>query len=543
MDNLIKDMTELLKFRDDRLQFIVSSRRITPDVSIMDYLKIHYIFIKPEQAKYVFGSVTIDSKLYGGRKYDPYHSLTEKHVRELYDHNIGVSLNLTNHFFDKKAYEDSLPLLEQFHSPDNSIIITNDELAKNIKRDFPDYKLKASIIKNIRNIKRLENAFELFDYVTLPMDMNDDDEFLNSISQKEKVILFGNANCAYTCPARTCYYGFSQYNRGEEETSVCSKETMPRLDCGPVYFDVEKLADMGFTHFKLIPLFFEEADRITKHFSWKKKSETNYYKKPDAFVVSYPKSGRTWLRFILANYLNSLYKLDLNIDLHNFFHLLPNDTDDEIKGLKGFNFYHNDKIPFILFTHKRNNEIDYSGKTIFLLRSPYDIMVSDYFQQAEHLNRYKGSIKEFIRNEKTGINKLCDFFNSWSKTIHKKSAFVLSYEELTQTTDQVIETLLHYLDIKIEKDILKTSIISSNFNTMQNLEKKEGLSSDRTYNRDNVNALRMREGKTGAYKKYLDEEDIRYITSILREKLEKNVLKQLIKHDCMRDLYIPKVHS
>jgi hypothetical protein len=534
MGNIIKDRTGLLNFRDDRLKFIVSSRRITPDVSIMDYLKIHYIFIKPEQITHVFGSVTINSRLYGGRKYNPYNSLNEKHIRELYDNGIGISLNLTNHFFDKRSYEESLPLLEKLHSPKNSVIITNDELAKNIKKDFPYYKLKASIIKDIKTLEALKRTLQLYDYVTIPMEMNDDDDFLNSIPQKEKVILFANANCAYSCPTRTCYYGFSQYNRGEKMTSFCSRGSVPRLDTGPVYFDLRKLADMGFSHFKLVPSFGEEADYVTKQVSWTKETETNYYKKPEAFIVSYPKSGRTWLRFILANYINSLYNLNMNINLHNFFHLLPNDTNDEIKGFKGFNFYNNDEVPLILFSHKKYNEIGYRGKTIFLLRSPYDIMVSDYFQETEHLGHYKGSINDFIRDEDKGIKKLCNFLNDWAAEMNNEQAIILSYEELSENTYKTVEKFLRYLDIAIDKNKLQYSIKKSNFAVMQEAEKQMGLPSEKKYNLENSDALRMREGKTGNYNKYLNTDDVFFINSVLIKELNTNVLKLLKEHGCIK---------
>ncbi len=535
MDNLIKSKIELIKFRDDKLKFIVSSRNITPNVSIIDYLKVHYIYLTPEQIKHVFGSVTTPSRLYGGRTFRTYKSLTDMHVKELNKHNIGVSLNLTNHFFDKESYEESFNLLEKYHSPKNSLIITNDELAKNIKIDFPGYKLKASIIKNIMNVNRIENAYEIYDYVTLPMDCNDDDEFLNSIPEKGRIILFANANCAYKCPARTCYYGFSQHNRGEEITSICSKETMPRLDHGPVYFNVEKLSDMGFNHFKLVPLFFEEADNVTKFFSWKKTKEGNeqYYKIPDAFVVSYPKSGRTWLRFILANYFNYLFKLNLKIDLHNFFTLLPNDNSDKQKGLKAYAFYDRQELPFILFSHERKDTGKFKGKVIFLIRSPYDLIVSDFFQQTEHLNSFNGGIKDFIRDNKKGMPRLCSFLNKWVDEVNDKKHFVLSYEELTKNTYTSVKKLLEYLEIEIDDNILINAVENSEFSKMQNLEKEQGLPSPQEYDLANNNALRMREGKNGSYKKYLDEEDIEFINLVMKDRLKEDSKNLLIKHNCV----------
>jgi hypothetical protein len=81
------------------------------------------------------------------------------------------------------------------------------------------------------------------------MDKNDDDEFLKSIPQKDRIILFGNASCAYTCPQRSCYIGIS---RGEEQ-STCSKARLPREDKGYVFFDVKKFLSLGFDQIKLVP--------------------------------------------------------------------------------------------------------------------------------------------------------------------------------------------------------------------------------------------------------------------------------------------------
>ncbi len=534
MSNLINNKSELRKFSDDKLKFIVSSRRITPDVSIIDHLKIQYIYLDLSQIKSVFGSVNTHSRLYGGRIYEEYHSLTDDHVKELYKHNIGISLNLTNHFFDKESYESSQELLNRYHSKNNSLIITNDELAKNIRKDFPDYILKASIVKNITNIKRIEKAYEYYDYVTLPMDMNDDDEFLMSIPEKERIIMFANANCAYTCPARTCYYGFSQHNRGEEVTSECSLETIPRLDHGPVYFNVAKLKDMGFDYFKLVPLFYDVADDANRYYSWKKKDESagKNYRVPDAFVVSYPKSGRTWLRFILANYFNEFYKLNMNVDLHNVFKIVPNEYNHKEIGIEAFDFYENKDVPFIPFSHSKNYRKIYKEKVIVLIRSPFDILVSDYFQQTEQIKSYKGGIKEFIRDDEKGIKNYCEFMNNWIDHIIEKEYFALSYEEMQENIFNVIGELLNYLDIEVNEDILNNSIELSNFNRMQDIEKSQGIISE-TYDFNNPLALRMREGGSGNHKKYLNNDDIAYIYESIKKGLKKEVIDLLEVHNCI----------
>jgi hypothetical protein len=473
------------------------------------------------------------SKLYGGRSFNAYHSLSDQHVRELSQNGIGVALNLTNHYFDVKSYKESLGMLERFHAAHNSIIITNDELARNIKIDFPKYQLKASIIKNLNSLVKIEKAYLIYDYVTLPMDVNDDIAFLYRIPEKKRIILFANANCAYYCPARTCYLGFSQYNRGEKVTSRCSKSRISRVDSGPVYFDVVRLREMGFSQFKLVPLLAEKADKVTQIFSRRKGKvcKKSCRKNPDAMVISYPKSGRTWLRFILACYFNVVFELDKKVDFHNFFQILPNDTEDSGTGLPGYRYYDRQDVPLIPFSHAKQCSNGVIRKGIFLIRCPFDVMVSDYFQQTERLNLYDDSLKTFLRNEEKGVLKLCRYLNNWSEVAEKEKFLVLSYEEMSFDIHSVICNLLQYLDINVDYEALQLAISQSDFKRMQSLEKEKGFASSR-YDLTNRNALRMREGKTGGYKEYLDQEDLDFLSNALTQNLNNSSKTVLIRHKC-----------
>jgi hypothetical protein len=223
-----------------------------------------------KQIHSVFGNTVCPCSLYGGRSLKIKHSLTDKHIKDLEKHNIGLSLTLTNHFFSEESYKESLPILKKYHKKGNSVICTNDDLAIRIRNDFKLYSLKASIIKNIGTLKKIEHYLNLYDYITIPMDKNDDDTFLESIKDKKQVILFANANCAYTCPQRSCYLGFSEKIAGKPVTSVCSKSQIPRLDRGAVFFNVKKFQNMGFKYFKLVPLAPESASGVASAVSQKR---------------------------------------------------------------------------------------------------------------------------------------------------------------------------------------------------------------------------------------------------------------------------------
>jgi collagenase-like PrtC family protease len=273
MSNVIDLKTHHPVFKTPGIRLSVSGRGVLPEMNIIDYINVFYMYTDPAHIDSVFGNTVRFSRLYGGRARQREHSLTPRHIGELAEHGIHLSLTLTNHFFGEAAYRESRELLKEHHKKGNSVICVDDELALRIRNDYPDYTLKASIIKNIRTTAGVEKHLDLYDQVVIPMDKNDDDEFLSGIKEKTRVVLFGNATCAYTCPARTCYRGFSQLNAGKPVTSTCSRKKIPRLDTGNVYFNIKKFKEMGFEHFKLVPLAPASSTAIAAHYSEKKTSK------------------------------------------------------------------------------------------------------------------------------------------------------------------------------------------------------------------------------------------------------------------------------
>ncbi len=109
------------------------------------------------------------------------------------------------------------------------------------------------MIKNIDNLRKLEQALELYDEIVLPMPSNEDLSFLESIADKDRITLFANAGCAFTCPSRTCYVSVSRINKHDgEHPFQCSQSLKERELLGMIDFDIEPLVEMGFHSFKLL---------------------------------------------------------------------------------------------------------------------------------------------------------------------------------------------------------------------------------------------------------------------------------------------------
>jgi hypothetical protein len=232
-------------------QFTISARSKPTDVPIFRFLRRHFGNIPLACIGSVFGFVE-HSTLYGGRKFTV-RELSERDVAQLTNAGIGIRLPLSNHYASREEYAACRPLLEKYHHAPNSVIVTNDDLAQWIRADFPDYRIDASVIKNISTAKKLDKAFELFDEVVLPMSANEDFAFLQSIGPKHRITLFANAGCAFTCPAKICYVSVSKANKGGPDQQLgCSQFTKEREQLGMIDFELQPLLDLGFRSFKLL---------------------------------------------------------------------------------------------------------------------------------------------------------------------------------------------------------------------------------------------------------------------------------------------------
>ena len=230
--------------------FTISARSKPKGIPILDFLKSDYSSIQLFNIDSVFGFLERTS-LYGGRIFsEP--ELTDDDVKALYSARIGVRIPLTNNYVERDEYLASRALLEKYHKKNNAVIITNDDLAKWIRKDFPRYRIEASVIKNINTHQHIQESMEIYDTVVLPMKLNQDHDFLRKVKNKKRVTLFGNAGCALTCPSKICYPSVSKINKFKGGEFKCSQSLKYRESIGMIDFNLHELANLGFSRFKLL---------------------------------------------------------------------------------------------------------------------------------------------------------------------------------------------------------------------------------------------------------------------------------------------------
>jgi estrone sulfotransferase len=140
----------------------------------------------------------------------------------------------------------------------------------------------------------------------------------------------------------------------------------------------------------------------------------------DLFIVSYPKSGNTWLRFIVAYLKQGLEK---EIQMSELEQIVP-----DVYVSKGIiNSRRTDRI---IKTHAPF--FKYYPKMIYIYRDYRDVLVS-YYHYRTGVGEFKGTFSEFLRSE-----FIIGHFGSWSNHIEQAfktkkerpgNVLILKYED------------------------------------------------------------------------------------------------------------------
>jgi hypothetical protein len=217
--------------------------------------------------------------------------------------------------------------------------------------------------------------------------------------------------------------------------------------------------------------------------------------------LSYPKSGRTWVRFMLDRAG------------------LPMDYSHAGTGSRR----HALGTPF----HAVNPDKYAGRRTVFMYRNPIDTTVSFYFQVHRRelipwTPRYFArllpylaagrwppkDLKRFIRHPGYGVEKVCKFNRAWLDHLaNRPDALILTYEELMADGKATMARLLEFLGADSAR--AGELVDYGRFENMQRVETTDpkgrnlapGIEGD-------PESLKVRRGKVRGYVDYLDEETI-----------------------------------
>jgi len=237
--------------------------------------------------------------------------------------------------------------------------------------------------------------------------------------------------------------------------------------------------------------------------------------KEGVWILSYPKTGRTWLRMLLGKYLCLCYSLDDS-------QVLETKTLTSLAGVEPTRFSH-DGSDLSLLKSFRNIEPSRgqyrSRKVLLLRRSIEDSMVSAYFQATKRTRIFEGSISEFLRDERFGVEKFTRFYQAWFEQKDRVRKFAtVSYEGMHADTASVLRSVLECIgNITVDEQTIQESVKYCSFINMRAVEQSRKLLkfAMRSPAPGDPDSSKVRRGVVGGYVDYLSAEDLEFIRQVV----------------------------
>jgi hypothetical protein len=215
----------------------------------------------------------------------------------------------------------------------------------------------------------------------------------------------------------------------------------------------------------------------------------------DVFVASYPRSGSTWLRFLL-------------------FEILTKDSAlfTSVNRVVADIGYHHDAPSLLpgggrlLKTHEA-----YRGeyrKAVYLVRDGRDVVFSEFAYQkargwiADDFDRF---LKEFVHGSVSKYGSWSQHVQSWvrSPLAGQGNLLTIRFEDMRADTEKALTDIIAFLGVSVNPNIIREAIAN---NTVEKMKNKEDHNPQFNGSPANGNGLRfVRSGSVGGWRGRLSE--------------------------------------
>ena len=219
----------------------------------------------------------------------------------------------------------------------------------------------------------------------------------------------------------------------------------------------------------------------------------------DVFILSFPKSGNTWTRFLIAK----LIYPETPADFSNINHLIPDPEAMSKRDLAKM------PRPRIIKSHQYFDPR--YPRIIFIARDPRDVLLSTYHFQRKRrviddhypLKEYAG---QFIAGKTSPYGSWGDNVASWLVTRQGRPGFLLlRYEDMLEDAARELNKVAAFLQIPPDAERIATAVRRSAADEMRKLEKSQAhLWSTTKSTRQDVPFVRA--AKAGGWRTELPEE-------------------------------------
>ncbi|MBW2121232.1 MAG: sulfotransferase domain-containing protein [Deltaproteobacteria bacterium] len=237
----------------------------------------------------------------------------------------------------------------------------------------------------------------------------------------------------------------------------------------------------------------------------------------ELYIISYPKSGRTWLRALVGKALS----LELGLPGER---ILDTPFMTAAAGLPVADFTHDGSamLDRARYQDLPRNKKPYRGKKVVLLaRGVKDTLVSAYFQATRRIEVFEGPISDFIRSDVFGVMKILTFYRIWHENRHVPRDFLfVRYEDMHRDAAAVLRKVLNFMGAGfVSRGHVLASVEYCSFENMRKAEEQNRFKTNIMSPKrpGDPESYKVRKGRVGGYIEYLSREDIEYIDRALEE--------------------------
>lgn len=237
-------------------------------------------------------------------------------------------------------------------------------------------------------------------------------------------------------------------------------------------------------------------------------------KKDSKILLSgYPKSGNTWLRFLIFNYLELLDNKELNETISfNFLNQIQSNVLEKGLALK----YKKNELIFYRTHSPYSRCYKLFDVLIFIHRNPLDTLISAYYY---YLNRELPfyAFPKKLRNKLTNIDFFVLYnFKKWLIYYNKSVSVadvIVNYSDLKSDPFSQMKKIFIKLKLPLKDELIKKTVKLSSFKNIKDMASKlnqlNGMASKE--GESNFKGVFVRSGEELQYKNELKAETVNCI--------------------------------
>lgn len=220
--------------------------------------------------------------------------------------------------------------------------------------------------------------------------------------------------------------------------------------------------------------------------------------KDDTFIVSYPKSGNTWVKFLIANMLEPTAKISFR------------NIDQFVPGIPGQRKLANAmQRPRFIKDHRPMYACH--SRFIYIYRDGRDVLVSYYYYSKQRAT-FAGTFSEFLHSP------ILQTYGYWhehvSKAVnyaqqHPGRVLLIQYEQMLKTPIECAHQITDFCQLSTEKSVIEDAVNRCAFQKMQKMEKQFGPERTRE-----PNVQFFRSGQAGSWRTMFSKADLQLFQSM-----------------------------